>query len=744
MKQIDDMLSGIAIAKRRNSLFSHGLPLIVDSFAGGGGASTGIEMALGRSPDIAINHNPVALAMHEANHPATLHLSENIYKVDPLDYVAGQHIGLAWFSPDCKHFSKAKGGKPVERNIRDLAHIIPFWVERIQASGGRIDVIIMENVEEFETWGPLIRTDKGEVPDPARKGETFKKWCRRLRRLGGKLEMRQLRACDYGAPTIRKRLFVIIRFDGRPIVWPEPTHGHPDDADVYFGLKKPWRTAAEIIDWSLPCPSIFDSVAEIKAKHGVSAKRPLAPNTDARIARGFARYVLEAEKPFLVSIAHGDSGGRREYPLDEPHGVVTAGGISHAVVSPVITRFNSGATGSRIDAPLPTVTANSFLKRPGGCAPLGVIAPHLMTMRNAGKPFNGADEPTHTITAGGAGLSLVSAFVSRQFGASIGHSVTAPSATVTAGVNKSALISPSLMSLKGSARRDSAVAAPHPTVLAGGGHSAVIAPVLTYAQQGGGARPVIVPHHTICASAKDQNAIIAPTLIQTGYGERPGQEPRALDIGRPIGTVVAGGIKHAVAAAFVAQHNNDSRREGGVNPGRRIDEPLSTVTASGAQQGAVAAYCAKYFGTGDGAVYDGPLHTVTTKDRFGHVEAALEAPPFTPAQAARARQVADFLRRHGFWDEREFVTLEIGGATYVVVDIGMRMLVPRELFLAQAFPETYEIEFGPDGQRFTKSDQVAACGNSVSPVVAKALVRANCGHLRADASPEPLMMEAAE
>ncbi|MET3602159.1 DNA cytosine methyltransferase [Martelella mangrovi] len=689
---------------RQAGLGGHGLPWIIDSFAGGGGASTGIEMALGRSPDIAINHNPVALAMHEANHPDTLHLSENIYHVDPLDYVAGQHVGLAWFSPDCKHFSKAKGGKPVERNIRDLAHVIPFWVERIQASGGKIDVIIMENVEEFSTWGPLIRTDKGEVPDPARKGETFQKWCRRLKRLGGKLEMRELRAFRYGAPTIRNRLFVIIRFDGKPIVWPEETHGEPDDAGVYFEQKLIWRTAAEIIDWSLPCPSIFETAAEIKAKHGVGAKRPLADNTEARIARGFARYVLEADAPFLVNLTHG---GRCE----------------------------------AVPAPFRTITGAHRGEK-------AVVAPHVMTMRNAGKPFNGADEPTHTITAGGAGLSLVSAFVSRQFGASVGHAVTAPSATVTAGVNKSALISPHLVSLKGSARRDSAVTAPHPTVLAGGGHSAVIAPVLTYAQQGGGARPVTMPHHTICASPKDQNAILVPTLVQTGYGERAGQEPRALDIGRPLGTVVAGGVKHAVAAAFVAQHNNDSRRAGGVNPGRSACVPLSTVTATGAQQGAVAAYCAKYFGTGTGASYREPLHTVTGLPRFGHVQATIDAPPFTEAQVDRARQVAAFLRRHGFWDDREFVTLEIGGVAFVVVDIGMRMLSPRELFNAQGFPEDYEIERGPDGHRFTKSQQVSACGNSVCPPVAAALVAANCGHLAVAKTADPVdaraRLEAAE
>lgn len=200
-----------------------GRPLIVDSFAGGGGASTGIEMALGRSPDIAINHNAAALALHAANHPETLHLSENIYKVDPLDHVAGKHVGLAHFSPDCKHFSKAKGGKPVERNIRDLAWVIVLWAERAKP-----DVITMENVEEWKDWGPLVQTDRGLMPDPERRGETFKDWLKAMRKHGyRRIEWRELRACDYGAPTIRKRLFLIARRDGKPIVWPEPTHGAP-------------------------------------------------------------------------------------------------------------------------------------------------------------------------------------------------------------------------------------------------------------------------------------------------------------------------------------------------------------------------------------------------------------------------------------------------------------------------------------------------------------------------------------
>ncbi|WP_313077398.1 DNA cytosine methyltransferase [Agrobacterium pusense] len=737
----ESLLNHLAPPPQFNSKkrWNHGLPLIIDSFAGGGGASTGIELALRRSPDLAINHNPQALALHAANHPDTLHISENIYKVDPLDYVAGQHIGLAWFSPDCKHFSKAKGGKPVERNIRDLAHVIPFWVERVQKSGGKIDVIIMENVEEFATWGPLVQTDRGLMPDPDRKGETFQQWCKKLRRLGGKLEKRELRACDYGAPTIRKRLFVIIRFDGQKIVWPEPTHGAPDDPDVIAGRKLPWRTAAECIDWSIPCPSIFDSSADIAAKHGLKAIRPLADNTMARVARGMKRYVLDADSPFivnlthgarcedidepvktvtganrgekaivspsLISVAHGDSGGRREYPLDEPHGVVTAGGISHGLITPSVIRFNTGATGSDMREPAPTVTANSYIKKPGGAAPIGMIAPHLMTMRNAGKPFNGADEPTHTITAGGAGLSLV-------------------------------------------------------------------APVLTAAQHGGSNRSVDDPHHTITASKKDQNSVIVPTLIQTGYGERDGQSPRCLDIDKPLGTVVAGGVKHAAAVAFVAQHNNDSRREGGVNPGRPADAPISTLTQTGSHQSivtpylshlytsntaggqgdaskplktvtagglhhaAVAPYLQAYYGTGDGGEENQPARTITTKDRHGHVEAALEVRPFTEAQAARAREVAAFMRAHGFWDEREFVTLEIGGNTFVIVDIGMRMLTPRELFNAQGFPGGYQIDgvgVSENGREtwiaFPKSIQVSCVGNSVSPPVAEALVGANCSHL---------------
>jgi DNA (cytosine-5)-methyltransferase 1 len=671
--------------------------MIVDCFAGGGGASTGIENALGRSPDAAINHNPAALALHEANHPETRHYINSIYAVDPDEVCKGRKVGLAWFSPDCKHFSKAKGGKPVEKGIRDLAFVVVHWAERV-----RPDVIMLENVEEFKTWGPL--TDDHQ-PDPKRKGETFRKWTRDLKRLGYKIEWRELRACDYGAPTIRKRLFVIARCDGNPIIWPDPSHGAPDSQGVIDGQRKPWRTAAECINFSLPCPSIFDTSNQIKEKHGLRSQRPLATNTLARVARGMKRYVLDAESPFIVNTANSKTTGRAPnvWPAGEPLRTITsAPGFS--LISPSLTRFNGGATGQDLRDPMATITANSFIKRPGGAAPLGIIAPALATYygHTQGRSIRNADlaEPLRTVTT----------------------------------ENRHALIAPSLMSMKGTARRSCAIDAPHPTVLAGGGHSALIAPVLTYAQHGGANRDVRDPHHTICANSKDQNSLIAPTLIQTGYGERKRQAPRALDMGAPLGTVVAGGIKHATAAAFLAQQNGGPNMN--ANAGRDPREPLSTVTAAGSQQTPIAAFFAKYYGTGDGARHDEPLHTITTKDRMAHTQAEMAVPPFSPDHHDRAREVAEFLRSHGAWDGGEYVTLAIDGTTYVIVDIGLRMLAPRELFNAQGFPSDYVIEGvwqqSGDGwtfKSFPKNVQVSCCGNSVAPNMAEALASANCQHL---------------
>ncbi|TPK15185.1 C-5 cytosine-specific DNA methylase [Mesorhizobium sp. B2-5-9] len=719
-------------------------PLIMDSFAGGGGASTGIEMALGRSPDIAINHNPAALALHEANHPDTLHLSENVYKVDPLDHVAGKHIGLAWFSPDCKHFSKAKGGKPVERNIRDLAWIIPGWVERIQNSGGRIDVVILENVEEFRDWGPLLDTERGLMPDPESRGQTFQKWCKALRRLGGRIEWRELRACDYGAPTIRKRLFVIVRFDGQTIVWPLATHGKPDDPGVVAGRKLPWRTAAEIIDWSLPCPSIFDTTADVLEKHGLRAVRPLADATMSRIARGVDRYVLKSDKPFIVQVdgqdfiatspmlvdaAHGEVSpggvkrwGKGHKPLTEPMGTIVAGGISHALVTPSVIRFNTGATGHDAREPLATITANSFIKRPGGAAPLGIIAPVLSYAQQGGSNRS-VEDPAHTITASTKDQNVLLAPVIVR--------TDMASAAARNGVQDPE--------------------APLNTITTAGSFAVAVPTLIGCGGRAGQSRPRGGDEPMATQTAKADVCVAAAFLAQNNYQE-PGHDAR-----EPLSTIVQKGSTQSVVAASLMSMKGSDRRDSGADaphptvlaggghsaiiaphlmtmrnaqkPFTSPDEPTHTVTAGGAGLTLVAPFMQKYYGTGDGSCLDDPCHSVTTKDRFGFVEGEISWPPFTQQQADRARQVAAFMRAHGFWDDREFVTVVIDGETFTIVDIGMRMLVARELFSAQGFPPDYIIDFMFNGKPLPKSAQISCCGNSVSPPMAAALVAANCGHL---------------
>ncbi|OSM53952.1 type II restriction endonuclease subunit M, partial [Aeromonas salmonicida subsp. salmonicida] len=299
-----------AVCRNTFNLFDE---IVVDNFAGGGGASTGIEMALGRSPEIAINHDPDAIAMHTVNHPSTEHYCESVWDIVPRDVVAGRPVGLVWLSPDCKHFSKAKGSTPVSKKIRGLAWVALRWAAQV-----RPRVIMLENVEEFQTWGPLIIDKEGNSrPDPAKKGRTFNSFVNAFRRQGYKVEWRELRACDYGTPTIRKRLFLIARRDGAPIVWPKPTHGAPDSAEVKAGKLLPWPTAADIIDWSIPCPSIFER------------KRPLAENTLRRIAKGLDRFVINAEQPFIVPIdgksafapfitEHANASHQRNMPADEP------------------------------------------------------------------------------------------------------------------------------------------------------------------------------------------------------------------------------------------------------------------------------------------------------------------------------------------------------------------------------------------------------------------------------------------
>ena len=329
--------------------------MIIDNFAGGGGASTGIELATGRAVDAAINHDPDAILMHQTNHPQTRHYCESVWDVDPWEVTRGRPVGLAWFSPDCKHFSKAKGSKPVDRNIRGLAWIVLKWAGTVKPR-----VIILENVEEFQTWGPVR---KGK-PVKSRRGETFRKWKEQLQALGYEIDHRELVAADYGAPTIRKRFFLIARCDGKPIIWPERTHAPKDSEEVKNGKCKPWRGAAEIIDWTIPCLSIFDTTDEIKEKYGIRAVRPLAINTRKRIARGIEKFVLQNKEPFIVPIGYGERKGQapRVHDIKEPVSTVVSSGkqyLCQPELSPFIVQVNHKGEqfrGQELKEPIPTIT----------------------------------------------------------------------------------------------------------------------------------------------------------------------------------------------------------------------------------------------------------------------------------------------------------------------------------------------------------------------------------------------------
>lgn len=541
--------------------------LIVDLFAGGGGMSVAMEMAWGRSPDVAINHNEDALSLHQANHPQTEHYVADVFEVCPRKATQGRQVGWLHLSPDCTHFSQAKGGQPRSSKIRALA-----WVGIRWAGQARPDWISLENVKQFTKWGPLVaKRDKetgrvvkldgsvaepGErvplqeqflVPDPKREGQTYRRWRSTLIKMGYALDSRNIIAADQGGHTTRERHFEVGNCIGEPIRWAEPTR-----------FKKPqrgqqkWKPAADCIDWSIPCPSIFER------------KRPLAEATMRRIARGIQRYVLESGDPFIVQAGHGD--GR-----------------------PGARRWSYGVNDIR--------------------GPIG------------------------TITASNGGFFLA-----------------------------------------------------------------------------------------------------APTLIQAGYGERQGQAPRCLDIQSPLGVVTAGGIKHALSCAYLMQAN------GGFNttPGHDLQKPMSTVTNTGSQQQLVTAHM---LAMGQNAVghdmRDSAQTVMAGAPRYGVVECTL-----SPEQTEGAERVAAFMMRYygegGQWsdlrepmttittkDRMALVTVTIRGTPYVIVDIGLRMLEPRELFRAQDFPDSYIIDRGHDGRVFSKSTQVRMVGNSVNPMMAVGFLRLN-------------------
>jgi DNA (cytosine-5)-methyltransferase 1 len=588
--------------------------LVVDLFAGGGGASTGIEQAIGRHVDIAINHDPEAVSLHEANHPQTRHFVSDVFEVDPLVGTDGQPVGLLWASPDCKHFSKAKGGKPVSKKIRSLAWVVVKWAAAVKPR-----VICLENVEEFQTWGPLGPDNR---PCPNRKGQTFQRWKRQLERMGYAVEHRELRACDHGAPTIRKRLFLVARRDGMPIVWPEPTHGAPDSLPVKQKKLKPWRTAAECIDWSVPAPSIFER------------SKPLAEATCRRIAKGIMRYVVNAAEPFIVNTTQynvsgapsGDFG--EQLAASEPPGTVENRSRAR--------RDLSEMPGSTVLS-APTLVQTGYGEREGQ-------APRALDL---GKPLG-------TVVAGQK-HALVSAFLAKHYTGVVGSDLAAPMGTATT-VDHHSLVAAHLVHMGHGEGKDGTKRFSH------------------------GIRDVAQPLNTVTAQGMPAGVVTAHMVAIDNQSSNGGHRA----VTDPLLTTVTEN-RHALVTSHLMV--NTTGHSGGAT-----DEPLHTITTGG-HHAEVRAFLIKYYGTDQDPQLREPLHTVTTKDRFGLVT--------------------------------------IKGQDYAIVDIGLRMLTPRELYRAQGFPESYAIDKGADGRPLTKTAQVRMCGNSVCPPLARALVAANYAEAQA-------------
>lgn len=579
--------------------------LIVDSFAGGGGASTGIELATGRPVDIAINHDPDAILMHKTNHPRTEHIQASVWDVDPVEVCAGRPVGLLWASPDCKHFSKAKGGKPVDKHIRGLAWIVLRWAGTV-----RPRVIILENVEEFQTWGPVRRGH----PVKSKAGQTFHKWLSQLQALGYAVEWRELVAADYGAPTTRKRFFLVARCDGAPIVWPEPTHAPAGSRDVLEGRKKPWRSAAEIIDWSLPCPSIFDTREQIREKYGLSAQRPLRPNTMRRVIRGVDKFAIKNPEPFLVVVNH--AGDFRGQDAAAPLQTVTAKhghGVASPVMAPLTMHNNENATGT------------------------------------------GITEPVNTITSSGAG-----------------------------------------------------------------GHQMVITPTLAAIGQTGGGergRKITEPTHTQVSKAEE--CMVAPALIQ--YHTEQTERVRGQGVADPLHTVTAKDREAVLAANMAKFYGGNYSGEGS-----KMSDPLHTVTAVD-HNALTATHMVKMKGTNLGGPMSEPVQTITAGGGHFGVVTTVVARAEPGAELGHWPKIRGLLNIHCGYAlaDDEVLLLELGGAWYFIADIGLRMLIPRELYCANGFPDDYIIDRDYTGREYPKFKQTARCGNAVPPPFAEALVRAN-------------------
>lgn len=618
---------------------------IVDNFAGGGGASTGIAQAIGKSPDIAVNHNVEALMMHEENHPETKHYNESVWDINIKKALNDEPVLAGWFSPDCTHFSVAKGGKPVKKVIRGLAWIVKKWVGQSDMA-----VVFMENVKEFTTWGPLIakrckltkrviklvadpvkKDKKGDpvmnevvsepgeyvpyreqalVPDKKRAGKTFKQFVAQLREAGYNVEwqVKGLTASDFGEPTTRNRFFLIARKDGLPIVWPKPTHGSKKLVRANPGKLQPWATAGENLDWSIVCPSIFDR------------KKPLAEKTMARIFKGIQKFVIDAgDDAFLVKTNHGGEQFRGQ-SLNDPMATITSKhGTGLAAVS--LTKFNQNSIGQSVDQPIDTVMAgatrfamveaqlksatarNAFLPVQGG---------FITTIDHGGArsaPTSGLDEPISTMTLKARHIKV--AALLKHYTGVVGQSLELPLPTIT---------------------------------------------------------------------ATDHNSVMDCTLeaahIQRDFGNSVGH---AAD--EPLGAIMpGGGGKSAVIASSLV------KMRGSCAHGQSLDRPLDTITGQGNNFAQVQAFLIKYYGTGGAVSVEEPLDAITSKARFGLVT--------------------------------------IHGQDYQIVDIGMRMLEPHELYRCQGFPEGYKHQVVM-GKKLAKHAQVRMVGNSVPPGLARVLVQAN-------------------
>ncbi|NNA24852.1 DNA cytosine methyltransferase [Pseudomonas lundensis] len=610
--------------------------IVVDFFCGGGGAGIGLEIGLGRAVNVAKNHSPQAISMHTMNHPGAQHFTTDVFEGDPDTECGGRGVGWFHMSPDCTHHSQAAGGQPRKREIRNLS-----WIGLKWAGKKRPRVISLENVKQILQWGPLVAkrckstgrviklgggiAEAGEVvpvneqflvPDPKRRGQTWAVFVAELQRLGYVVEWRVIKACDFGAPTSRERLFMIARCDGQPIVWPEPTHAK----NPAKGQQK-WRTAAECIDWSIPSKSIF------------GRKKDLAPATLRRVAKGMRKFVLDATNPFIVPIANwsGESVQSAAEPLR------------------TVTSYPKGGAFSIVS---PTLVQTGYGERAGQ-------APRVL----------GLDQPLGTVVADGVKHAIAAAHLVKFRFADEGKALDEPLPTITSG---------------GNYKRS-----------AGAAHAMGISTVFMAQMNGGfnttAAKSMDAPMTTVTNTGSQQQLVTANLVHLRGNCD-------ARDLNDPLHTISAGGTHHGLMTAFLD-------RQFGASVGQALDEPAPTITAGGGgksslvelqlspeiEAGAlrVAAFLISYYGTENVSDANEPAPTITTRDRLA------------------------------------LVTVTIKGTPYVIVDICLRMLQPAELYKAQGFPADYIISHGADGKPFTKTQQVHMCGNSVSPPPMAALARAN-------------------